>query len=79
MQVSPPGTWAGPIDCLLRTVRLEGPRAVYKGASPPAIGWAVSDSMLMGSLNTCACLSLVIQTITDGGQIDWHWPSSRAV
>lgn len=29
----------------------KGPRAVYKGASPPAVGWAASDSILMGSLH----------------------------
>lgn len=33
------------------TIRREGPRALYKGASPPAVGWAFSDSVLMGSLH----------------------------
>ncbi|GAA5924120.1 hypothetical protein JCM1841_004579 [Sporobolomyces salmonicolor] len=51
MQCSEPGTYKGPYDCLMRTVRSEGPRALYKGASAPAIGWGASDSLLMGSLH----------------------------
>ncbi|KIO20454.1 hypothetical protein M407DRAFT_220651 [Tulasnella calospora MUT 4182] len=43
LQCSPPGTYVGALDCLMKTVRNEG-------ASPPAIGWAISDSILMGSL-----------------------------
>jgi len=33
MQCSPPGTYAGPVACLMQTIRAEGPRALYKGAS----------------------------------------------
>ncbi|KAI5478901.1 mitochondrial carrier protein [Pseudohyphozyma bogoriensis] len=51
MQCSPPGTYSGPLDCLRRTISQEGPRALYKGASPPAVGWAASDSVLLGSLH----------------------------
>ncbi|KAM0748561.1 mitochondrial carrier [Meredithblackwellia eburnea MCA 4105] len=51
MQCSNPGTYKGPLDCLLQTIRHEGPRALYKGASPPAVGWAISDAMLLGSLH----------------------------
>ncbi|ORY89145.1 mitochondrial carrier domain-containing protein [Leucosporidium creatinivorum] len=51
MQCSPPGTFTGPLDCLKRTIKLEGPRALYKGASPPAVGWAMSDAVLLGSLH----------------------------
>lgn len=51
LQCSPPDTYRGPLDCLLRTIRQEGPRALYKGASPPAFGWAVSDALLFGSLH----------------------------
>lgn len=31
LQCSPRGTYAGPWDCLKRTVQSEGPRALYKG------------------------------------------------
>ncbi|KAG0150970.1 hypothetical protein CROQUDRAFT_668293 [Cronartium quercuum f. sp. fusiforme G11] len=51
LQCTPPGHYAGPLDCLVQTVHKEGPRALYKGASPPAFGWAISDAVLMGSLD----------------------------
>ncbi|GAA5980021.1 hypothetical protein JCM11641_008265 [Rhodosporidiobolus odoratus] len=51
LQCSPQGTYAGPLDALKKTVGREGPRALYKGATPPAFGWTISDAMLMGSLH----------------------------
>ncbi|KAL7410244.1 mitochondrial carrier domain-containing protein [Mrakia frigida] len=51
MQCAPLGTYRGAVDCLLQTVRREGPLALYKGASPPAVGWMMSDSVLLGSLH----------------------------
>lgn len=51
MQCSPPGTYHGAMDVLTRTVRNEGILALYKGAPPPAVGWAVIDSVLLGSLH----------------------------
>ena len=36
LQCSPRGTYAGPWDCLKRTVQSEGPRALYKGPSVPS-------------------------------------------
>ncbi|GAA5882129.1 hypothetical protein JCM3774_005450 [Rhodotorula dairenensis] len=51
LQCTPRGTYAGPWDCLKRTIQSEGPRALYKGATPPAFGWTLSDSLLMGSLH----------------------------
>ncbi|KAF4124276.1 solute carrier family 25 (mitochondrial carnitine/acylcarnitine transporter), member 20/29 [Geosmithia morbida] len=41
----------GAVDCAMQTVRREGVRGLYKGASPPLVGWMVMDSVLMGSLN----------------------------
>ncbi|KAI7905043.1 uncharacterized protein BX663DRAFT_430759 [Cokeromyces recurvatus] len=32
------GKFKGPLDCLLKTIRQEGPTALYKGATPPLIG-----------------------------------------
>lgn len=51
IQCASPGVYDGPMDCFLQTIRKEGPRALYKGASPPAFGWALSDAVLMGSLD----------------------------
>ncbi|PWN22139.1 mitochondrial carrier [Microstroma glucosiphilum] len=51
MQVSPQGTYKGPIDCFLQMARKESLLGLYKGASPPAVGWAVSDSILLGTLH----------------------------
>ncbi|KAJ1988821.1 hypothetical protein GGI25_005327 [Coemansia spiralis] len=45
------GRFKGPLDCLLNTVRQEGPRALYKGASIPLVGWAVMDAVQLGSLS----------------------------
>ncbi|KAJ1999275.1 hypothetical protein GGI04_004072, partial [Coemansia thaxteri] len=45
------GRFKGPLDCLVSTVRQEGPRALYKGASIPLVGWAVMDAVQLGSLS----------------------------
>lgn len=50
LQTSKTSQFRGPLDCLLQTVRNEGVRALYKGATPPLVGWMVMDSVLMGSL-----------------------------
>ncbi|EAL18152.1 hypothetical protein CNBK1730 [Cryptococcus deneoformans B-3501A] len=49
LQCAPPGTFNGAWDCFKKTVSKEGPRALYKGASIPAISWGITDSILMGS------------------------------
>lgn len=35
----------GPLDCLLQTVRKEGLSGLYKGATPPLVGWMAMDSL----------------------------------
>jgi len=40
------------LHCLLETVRNEGVAGLYKGATPPLIGWMVMDSVMLGSLTT---------------------------
>ncbi|KIM31086.1 hypothetical protein M408DRAFT_327969 [Serendipita vermifera MAFF 305830] len=50
LQVTP-GEYRGAVDCFWRIVRNEGPLALYKGATPPAVGWAAIDSVLLGSLH----------------------------
>ncbi|KAF8575828.1 mitochondrial carrier [Ramaria rubella] len=51
LQCSPPGTYKGALDCLQKTIRNESVLALYKGATPPAVGWAAIDSVLLGSLH----------------------------
>lgn len=50
LQVSDRGLFQGPLDCLLKTVRHEGFVGLYKGATPPLLGWMTSDSVMLGSL-----------------------------
>lgn len=35
----------------MQTVRIEGVRGLYKGATPPLIGWMFMDSVMLGSLS----------------------------
>lgn len=51
MQTTTNTQFKGPLDCLLQTVRQEGPLAVYKGVTPPLVGWLAMDSVMLGSLN----------------------------
>lgn len=51
MQCSAFGTYAGPLDCFLQLARRESLLGLYKGATPPAFGWALTDSVLLGSLH----------------------------
>jgi len=52
LQCAPRGTYKGPIDCFVQLARKESLLGLYKGASPPAVGWMITDSILMGSLHT---------------------------
>ncbi|RSH90686.1 hypothetical protein EHS25_001291 [Saitozyma podzolica] len=51
LQCAPRGTYQGAWHCFTSTISKEGPRALYKGASIPAISWGITDSILMGSLH----------------------------
>lgn len=50
LQTSTSGQFKGPLDCLMQTVRKEGVGAVYKGVTPPLVGWLAMDSVMLGSL-----------------------------
>ena len=50
LQTSDKARFSGPLDCLMQTLRKEGVRGIYKGATPPLIGWMASDSVMLGSL-----------------------------
>lgn len=69
MQVSPYGTYKGPWDCLVQLARRESLLGLYKGASPPAVGWAISDSILLGTLhNLRLCFSRFTGTGGESGR-----------
>ena len=50
LQTSQKSQFSGPLDCLLQTLRKEGVGGIYKGATPPLLGWMVMDSVMLGSL-----------------------------
>lgn len=52
LQTSEKLQFKGPLDCLLQTIRHEGVRGLYKGATPPLVGWMFMDSMYDRSLST---------------------------
>ena len=45
LQTTDKSKFKGPLDCLVQTVRNEGVRGVYKGATPPLVGWMFMDSV----------------------------------
>ena len=50
LQTSEKTQFKGPVDCLLQTLRKEGASGLYKGATPPLLGWMAMDSIMLGSL-----------------------------
>jgi solute carrier family 25 (mitochondrial carnitine/acylcarnitine transporter), member 20/29 len=51
LQTTDSTRFRGPLQCLMQTLRNEGFRGLYKGATPPLIGWMFMDSIMLGSLN----------------------------
>ncbi|KAI1812905.1 carrier protein YMC2 [Poronia punctata] len=50
LQTTDATRFSGPLACVVQTVRNEGVRGLYKGASPPLVGWMFMDSLMLGSL-----------------------------
>ncbi|KAI0383208.1 mitochondrial carrier [Hypomontagnella monticulosa] len=50
LQTTDASRFSGPLQCVVQTVRNEGVRGLYKGASPPLVGWMFMDSVMLGSL-----------------------------
>lgn len=50
LQTADKSRFKGPLDCVLQTLRKEGAGGLYKGATPPLLGWMVMDSVMLGSL-----------------------------
>ncbi|KAF2181972.1 mitochondrial carrier [Zopfia rhizophila CBS 207.26] len=51
LQTTDKAQFKGPLDCLLQTLRNEGVKGIYKGATPPLVGWMFMDSIMLGSLS----------------------------
>jgi solute carrier family 25 carnitine/acylcarnitine transporter 20/29 len=45
LQTTEKSQFRGPVDCLMQTLRKEGFAGLYKGATPPLVGWMFMDSM----------------------------------
>lgn len=45
LQTTKDAHFRGPVDCLMQTLRKEGVAGLYKGATPPLVGWMVMDSV----------------------------------
>lgn len=50
LQTSDKSKFSGPLECLVQTIRKEGITGLYKGATPPLVGWMFMDSVMLGSL-----------------------------
>ncbi|KAK3946024.1 mitochondrial carrier domain-containing protein [Diplogelasinospora grovesii] len=50
LQTTDSTRFSGPLQCFLQTIRGEGFRGLYKGATPPLVGWMFMDSVMLGSL-----------------------------
>ena len=61
MQTSTTAKFKGPLDCLLKTVGKEGFRGLYKGATPPLVGWMFMDSMYASSFPNLRYLTNKLQ------------------
>lgn len=45
------GRFTGPLDCTVKTLKNEGVNGLYKGFTPPLVGWVMMDSVMLGSLH----------------------------
>ncbi|KAH8671140.1 carrier protein YMC2 [Xylariales sp. PMI_506] len=50
LQTTDSSRFSGPLQCVAQTIRNEGVRGLYKGATPPLVGWMFMDSIMLGSL-----------------------------
>ncbi|ORZ38758.1 mitochondrial carrier domain-containing protein [Catenaria anguillulae PL171] len=50
------GRFGGALDCVRKTIAREGIRGLYKGATPPLLGWALMDSVQLGTLTNLRIL-----------------------
>ena len=65
----PNGRFRGPLHCLQSTVHKEGLRALYKGATPPLVGWVLMDSLMLGTMTN---LKLLQSKDGTGGDLELY-------
>lgn len=51
LQTSTSTRFAGPWSCLCQTISQDGVRGLYKGLTPPLVGFVFMDSLLLGSFS----------------------------
>ncbi|KAK0728412.1 mitochondrial carrier domain-containing protein [Lasiosphaeria miniovina] len=51
LQTTDASRFTGPLQCVAQTLRNEGVVGLYKGATPPLVGWMFMDSVMLGSLS----------------------------
>ncbi|KAK3378076.1 mitochondrial carrier domain-containing protein [Podospora didyma] len=51
LQTTDSSRFSGPLQCVTQTLRNEGIVGLYKGATPPLVGWMFMDSVMLGSLS----------------------------
>ncbi|KAK5992379.1 Mitochondrial basic amino acids transporter [Cladobotryum mycophilum] len=67
LQTTDLSRFSGPLQCVMQTLRHEGVVGLYKGATPPLVGWMFMDSVMLGSLNVYR--RVLAQHVFDAG--DW--------
>ncbi|KDN63230.1 hypothetical protein CSUB01_04674 [Colletotrichum sublineola] len=60
--------FSGPLQCVAQTLRNEGVPGLYKGATPPLVGWMFMDSVMLGSLTVYR--RLVAERLFRVGSVD---------
>lgn len=59
LQTTDNARFRGPVDCLMQTLRKEGVKGIYKGATPPLVGWMFMDSMYGHTARLKICKSML--------------------
>ncbi|KAL7901702.1 mitochondrial carrier domain-containing protein [Trichoderma sp. SZMC 28014] len=85
LQTTQSSRFSGPLQCVLQTIRNEGVTGLYKGATPPLVGWMFMDSVMLGSLNVYRRLMAEhvfhVDSWTPGagnGNLSWSLKSSSS-
>lgn len=78
MQTNP--AYKSSLDCLMQTIRNDGVRGLYKGATPPLVGWMFMDSITMGSLtNYRSCLKTYVWPDLPPGELPFIGKTISAI
>ncbi|KAK4225331.1 mitochondrial carrier domain-containing protein [Podospora fimiseda] len=70
LQTSPSTRFSGPLQCLAQTIKNESIFGLYKGATPPLVGWMFMDSVMLGSLTFYR--RLVSDNLFNSNPLPWY-------